>query len=440
MTFKKLFAFTLALLLIAGSAFAVSAETPPYSETFSSDKDMLTALSNYAEQYPEYNGFNFDSDIQKGYHLEYRQVLSINIDSDDLVPREYSFLESMYGYGVDMTYTNYDAASGYPYYLSTEVYYGYNSDEVLEALEDAKNVDPWSTYDEGTINGYTYVIFSEPEGVIPRGGYYFIAVDNYLVRISACSPASADFLNRISVEYTDIYVPVKIKDNADWFDKTIEKGYVIGDVNSDNKLNIKDATALQKYCAKLSSVDKLVADFNGDLDINVKDATDIQKKLAGLKYTCKREAYPVTHSYNNNTEMKPIEATADYAGPFSNSELALIMDYDGEVMEYNTVFNSIEEFEAFFGKTLERYNEEFFEKNSLVYLYRWYNSSSFRWTPESLEFSDGILHVLCNYNVPDSNMGIECALSNNNLFFEVSKADIQGLKGIWVTESTVVYD
>lgn len=440
MTFKKLFSFTLALLLIIGSAFAVSAETPPYSESFESEEEMLTALSKYAEEYPDYEGFNFNSNIPNGYHLEYRQVVSINIDSDALVPREYSFLESMYGYGVDMTYTDYNSANGYPYYLSTIVYYGYNSDEVLEALEDAKPGDPWSTYDEGTINGYPYVIFSEPEGVIPQSGYYHIAVDDYLVYISACSPASADFLDRISVEYTDVYIPVKIKDNADWFDKTLEKGYVIGDVNADQKLNIRDATALQKYCAKLGTIDKLVADFNGDFTINVKDATDIQKKLAGLKYTCKREQYPVTHSYNNNTEMKPLEATTDYAGPFSNSELALIMDYGGFVKEYNTVFNSVEEFEAFFGKTLERYDEEFFEDNSLVYLYRGYNSSSFRWTPESLEFSDGILHVLCNRNIPSNDYAIENALSNNNLFYEVSKADIQGLKGIWVTERTVEYD
>lgn len=438
MTFKKIFAFTLALLLIIGSALSVSAETPPYSESFESEEEMLTALSEYAAEYPDYGGFNFNSNIPNGYHFEYRQVLSIKIDSDELVPMEYSFLESMYGYGVDMTYTSYNARS-YPYYLSTRVYYGYNSDEVLEALEEAKpTMEPYSTYDEGTINGCSYVIYSEPEGVLPQSGYYYIAVDDYLVYISVCSPASADFLDRISVEYTDIYIPVKIKDNADWFDKTVADGYVIGDANADNVLNIRDATALQKYCANMGEVDKLVADFNGDLKINVKDATDIQKKLAGLSYTCRSELYPVSFMYRNKTDLKLIESTMDNPGPLSAN--ALIQNYDTpEIERYTTVFNSVQEFEAFFGKTLDKYDEEFFEENSLVYLYRWYISSSFNYVPDGLAYSDGVLYISAYSDMRDGDV-MQCAFGNYNIFFEVNKTDIEGIKGIVVSEYTIAYD
>ncbi|MBR3988847.1 MAG: leucine-rich repeat protein [Clostridia bacterium] len=58
-----------------------------------------------------------------------------------------------------------------------------------------------------------------------------------------------------------------------------------GDVNGDGKLNIKDATAIQKFVAKLVVFDDsqlALADFNGDSKVNVKDATQIQKKIAGL--------------------------------------------------------------------------------------------------------------------------------------------------------------
>lgn len=440
MTFKRIFALAFALLFIVGSAFCVSAETPPYSEGFESESEMLTALKEYAEEYPDNIGVNLDRDIPKGYHLEYRQVLSIDIDITALVPMYFSFAESQYGQGVDYTFTSFDYENGYPGVLRAFVYYGYNTDEVLAQLETYKVKEGVSTFDKGTIDETPYVICKSDEDCDPPRIDYYLAINEYLVHIISLDPNIEDLLSKVKTQYTDVYIPVKIKDNADWFDNTIENGYVIGDVNSDNKLNIKDATALQKYCANLGSVDKFAADFNGDFKINVRDATDIQKKLAGLKYTCRRGAYPVTDNYISFGEGKLIEATTDYAGPFSNSELALIMNNDSGVRKYNTVFNSTEEFEAFFGKTLDRYDEEFFEENALVYLYRWYNSSLFMWTPDSLEFSDGILHVLCNYNVPDNNSELQMAFSNNNLFYEVSKADIEGLKGIWVTENTVVYD
>ena len=64
-----------------------------------------------------------------------------------------------------------------------------------------------------------------------------------------------------------------------------EPDFEIGDVNRDGKLNIKDATAIQKYIAKMIAFDEeqeILADYNKDEKINVKDATTIQKKIANL--------------------------------------------------------------------------------------------------------------------------------------------------------------
>ncbi|MBR3987686.1 MAG: dockerin type I repeat-containing protein [Clostridia bacterium] len=61
--------------------------------------------------------------------------------------------------------------------------------------------------------------------------------------------------------------------------------FEIGDVNADGKLNIKDATTIQKYAAKMIELDEKAqvrADYNADGKINVKDATQIQKKIANL--------------------------------------------------------------------------------------------------------------------------------------------------------------
>jgi len=60
---------------------------------------------------------------------------------------------------------------------------------------------------------------------------------------------------------------------------------LLGDVNLDGVLNIRDATAIQKHLASLVALDEsalTVADFNQDSKINIKDATAIQKRLAGL--------------------------------------------------------------------------------------------------------------------------------------------------------------
>lgn len=71
----------------------------------------------------------------------------------------------------------------------------------------------------------------------------------------------------------------------------VSVGYVepestlLGDIDCDGRLTVKDATFLQKYVAGmvgLNTQDKINADFNGDGKINVRDATAIQKKLAHI--------------------------------------------------------------------------------------------------------------------------------------------------------------
>lgn len=58
-----------------------------------------------------------------------------------------------------------------------------------------------------------------------------------------------------------------------------------GDANTDGKINIRDATCIQKYAADIIRLDEIAqirADANFDGKINVRDATYIQKLLAEL--------------------------------------------------------------------------------------------------------------------------------------------------------------
>ncbi len=64
-----------------------------------------------------------------------------------------------------------------------------------------------------------------------------------------------------------------------------EASFDLGDVNLDGKVNVKDATAIQKQVAgiiKFEATSLAVADYDGDTKITVRDATAIQKFVAGI--------------------------------------------------------------------------------------------------------------------------------------------------------------
>ena len=62
-----------------------------------------------------------------------------------------------------------------------------------------------------------------------------------------------------------------------------EPAGILGDVNGDGVVNVKDASAIQKYAAEMTvELNLKLADYNKDGYVNVKDATDIQKTTAFL--------------------------------------------------------------------------------------------------------------------------------------------------------------
>lgn len=84
---------------------------------------------------------------------------------------------------------------------------------------------------------------------------------------------------------------------ADDNDTEIIRDYKLGDVNLDGKLNIRDATKIQKFIAKLESFVVLqnnVADYDSDGKINIKDATRIQMFIAGLIKMSPNATVPAT--------------------------------------------------------------------------------------------------------------------------------------------------
>lgn len=65
-----------------------------------------------------------------------------------------------------------------------------------------------------------------------------------------------------------------------------EDSFPLGDVDLNGVLNVRDATAVQKYLAGIidfTSDRKKLADTDGDGKVSIKDATKIQKRLAGIE-------------------------------------------------------------------------------------------------------------------------------------------------------------
>ncbi len=71
-------------------------------------------------------------------------------------------------------------------------------------------------------------------------------------------------------------------------DTTAADTYIIGDADDDTQVNIKDATAIQKWVAAMNPdyFNEDAADADGDTQVNIKDATAIQKWVADIETGC----------------------------------------------------------------------------------------------------------------------------------------------------------
>lgn len=66
----------------------------------------------------------------------------------------------------------------------------------------------------------------------------------------------------------------------------VENGYILGDINKDNEVNIEDVILVKKYVIKLTNFDEdqfKRADINKDGKVDNDDASLIQAKGLGKK-------------------------------------------------------------------------------------------------------------------------------------------------------------
>lgn len=174
--------------------------------------------------------------------------------------------------------------------------YGY-VDELIEYDE------PYYHYDDnGNVDwAIVYAITLSP----PILDTAYIVVEDILIRNIPIGTFGVDY-GIYSVEDDRFFSIDRVLDNPKYKDipealRTIEAGEIIGDMDYDRKLTVKDATFIQSAIANIVEFpleDKVVyqtfdfsalteeltyiSDYNRDGNRDIKDATAIQRRVAGL--------------------------------------------------------------------------------------------------------------------------------------------------------------
>ncbi len=185
----------------------------------------------------------------------------------------------------------------------------------LSYKEEFENTSEFAI-DEGTLAVADYAFFgfetlenvTLPKTLTAIGEYAFLFCDN-MKEITI--PASVDTIGEKALGYSYSYNEATGAETFTPVDGFVIKGFagtaaesyansnnfefvaladlpvsdILGDVDGDFKLSVRDATTIQKKAVSLIEFDEnqmKVADFNFDGNINVRDATAIQKRVAGL--------------------------------------------------------------------------------------------------------------------------------------------------------------
>ena len=112
--------------------------------------------------------------------------------------------------------------------------------------------------------------------------------------------------------------------------------YTIGDVNCDDNVNIKDATAIQKWLADFITLSKkecLAADVDGDGKLSVKDATAIQKWLANIEIEFLIGEQDVIDSLIEYINDKTFSSQINKYAPFTD-DCIIVMPKNSRGSEY----------------------------------------------------------------------------------------------------------
>lgn len=114
---------------------------------------------------------------------------------------------------------------------------------------------------------------------------YTMTINGEEVDLSRYGKNETNKISKFSMEIPDVREDTEVVVIFKGFDEEPPVSIKYGDVNKDGKVNVVDATAIQKNVAGLVNFDAQQmrnADVDADAKVTVKDATSIQKLTAGI--------------------------------------------------------------------------------------------------------------------------------------------------------------
>lgn len=215
--------------------------------------------------------------------------------------------------------------------------------------------------------------------------------------------------------------------------------YLEGDINQDERVNIKDVTALQKHIANISSneiVSLETADFNCDGEVNVADVTEIQKNALWVKY---KSAPDRNYIYCDRSINYPISTYMKIESQLILEEVNLGAMYLAEKEDWFFValVTSKEEFRSLTKTYSPNFDDEFFKENALIYMYRLGFAWNYGYEIPFVGVEDNTLIVAPRQyyrggpaNGQENGNGFEMIPPQWYIFTKVSKEDIKGVDKI----------
>ena len=217
------------------------------------------------------------------------------------------------------------------------------------------------------------------------------------------------------------------------------ENYLAGDIVSDGKINIKDATEIQRYCANLTTKeftldDYNIMDFNGDGVVNIQDVADIQKKTVKKKYNYANDIYPVNY-VADKVDGSKIDFSLEYENDNYNGEDNNCLGYNSYREHYiTTVIKSYDEYTSFF-KNGDKFDENFFKDNALVFVYRRDSNYQNSYELKNISVKDNQLNL--DFDVTYKTKYYGESFTSYNFFYSVKKSDVENIDTINVYQNMI---
>ncbi|MBR3988573.1 MAG: dockerin type I repeat-containing protein [Clostridia bacterium] len=197
-----------------------------------------------------------------------------------------------------------------------------------------------------------------------------------------------------------------------------------GDANGDFEVNVKDATFLQKYTAKLESLDKIYslelfersADINRDHKINVKDATLLQKQIAKMVIPTVYDKCPASAD-----SIKYTEADLGYYYDYGNAD---------------KLITNTKQLISYINSPSKTYTEDFFAEKALIHIYRTYYTGMVKGFVLGVYRDGDTLYVKYGEDHPPYGFPTTDDIGVFNSVLEIDKNLIEGVKTLSIDKTT----